>query len=38
MFGTDGGIGMQLVVIAVVTFLATIISVVRGISGNKGAK
>ena len=32
VFGTDGGIGMQLVVIAVVTFLATM-SVVRGING-----
>ena len=32
VFGTDGGIGMQLIVIAVVTFLATM-SVVRGING-----
>jgi len=32
VFGTDGGIGMQLVVIAVVTFLATM-SVIRGING-----
>ncbi|WP_261903949.1 BCCT family transporter [Vibrio fortis] len=32
VFGTDGGIGMQLVVIAVVTSLATM-SVVRGING-----
>ncbi|MDX1303003.1 BCCT family transporter [Photobacterium sp.] len=32
VFGTDGGIGMQLVVIAFVTFIA-ILSVVRGIDG-----
>lgn len=32
VFGTDGGIGMQLIVIAVVTLLATM-SVVRGING-----
>ena len=32
VFGTNGGIGMQLIVIAVVTFLATI-SVIRGING-----
>ncbi len=32
VFGTDGGIGMQLCVIAVVTLLATL-SVVRGING-----
>jgi len=32
VFGTDGGIGMQLAVIAVITLLATI-SVIRGIDG-----